>query len=1074
MALLPPDVRVRIYQLEENGGGTDLQKKVSPAQVEYTTGGASNGFYLISMSDVTETLEIDNGVYMIDSVSLTIDGLSATFFSSYDDPINEPFVCEIYDNNDLEVIFHGPIDRKSIKYDARSTQHTFDILSWTYVLEQTTAASRTVYETKMTKAYESTGALFAQTKLTIPGTSDDGEDMSAGNIVVGDCAVFSSTYGEYRGVITEIISANSTTIELGILGEPNATPLFDFTVTAGNCSLYAEPSWDRLKAVVLDATFRGVCEELETAFLEDGPEFSRSNQFFNASITFSTGSGQKPVQFNWAPGISDEQGARVVFYNGFELDPDGVSVNLYIDATSAEIADAIANGIVINSTTVPTEVKKGSKVRILGKNVYGYAPGGTFGVGESYETDEILEGMFSLADLGVFQYVSDTFTYPTAFVDRRMARWLEWPPNLIKALRLYQNTEQCFLKLTPTLDGSDLPRMTVELIDRRDVNTATLGAATTVTGIIDYTEDAADLTPRGAYCKPFMKYKQPHGFKIYDTEGFYSPLHAPTLSEGGSIDPKTTNPPDASDVVEFKINMTPDWINGDVWVSSGKGVWNPKNLKQWAKFYYDFYDNLPKKCSFSFDGKIARSLLGEFVAINEGGLSRTIFVTKRSYNPISRDTRIDGYVGEFTPADADNPVAIVEGENLYLDTGATGLNDIWASGMQSYSPLGLPLTYEWFQDPDGLNTSVSTNPVLELTSLATGAYTWDLVVTDSNANTDTARHIVFIGDDADAGSGAYTEEAQIVSGPTLSRKTNGDVYILLSGAKALTQDTASIDIETSLISATGAWSAVAGSPFNNPITTEQLIYSGLAEDAQLWVKIELLNREDGSTSTNSYVVSTSNPIGGEVDNQTVGVLLDVAGDIAMDSLTGASASFKVATQEYLLIDDVIGVQIDLAATDVFTVDNSTAECLEISDTGTKFTQLTGDSFAVYNNLTSTNYLNIDDTGFFVGNLTLLDEFRVTHNGMNKFNIFANGMYHDIDSGDIYKWDINGVEMARMDNSQFQLTIDLDMNTNDIVSVGSITGSGTISGFTVNAGGANFGPGAVTSITVVNGIVTAIS
>ena len=75
MALTPPDVRIRLYQLEENGGGTDLQKKSSPAQVEYSTGTAAPDFFLISMSDITETIEIDKGVYQIDSVSMVVDGL---------------------------------------------------------------------------------------------------------------------------------------------------------------------------------------------------------------------------------------------------------------------------------------------------------------------------------------------------------------------------------------------------------------------------------------------------------------------------------------------------------------------------------------------------------------------------------------------------------------------------------------------------------------------------------------------------------------------------------------------------------------------------------------------------------------------------------------------------------------------------------------------------------------------------------------------------------------------------------------------------------------------------------------
>lgn len=1104
---IPPDIRVRIYQLEENVGGTDLQKKSSPAQVEYSSTASSPDFRLISLSDVSETIEIDKGVYLIDSMSLVIDGLSESFFSGYSDPLNEPFVCEIFDNNDSEVLFHGPIDRPSIKYDARTEYHSFDILSWTYVLEQTAAAARSIYETRLKERFETTGAIFASTKIVIPRLADNGDDMQefaigdpANRIVVGDIAVFDSTLGEFRGIIAEILAKTATSIEMRILGEPENTLLNNFSVLSGSVRANVKapggdnPGIDYLRVEITESVFVALMQEVDDRLTADDTFVNRRNNFIDLSISFSLVSGNQSFRvFPMATAASADLGGTFTEKNLWRMNATSDTVILLLDVTAANLADALANGFTINQIISPTEVKAGTKIRILGKDVYGYAPSGAFAEALGYEVDQVIEGLFSLAETGIFQYVADTFTYPAGFTLRKWHRWLEWPVNLIKSLRLMQNTEQCFLKIIPTLDGGDLPRMTVELIDRRDVNEVALGAATAITGIIDYTEDAADLTPRGAKAIPFMEYQRPHGFKIYDIEGFW--YGAATLTD----DPKLTVPPDGSDVVEFKVNMTPDWNNGDLWVSNEKGIWNPNNFRSWAKFFYDFYSNLPANCEFKHDGKLAKSLLGEYVVINEGGLSRLIFVTKHSYSPITRDTTISGRVGEYTPTDADSPIAIVHGDNLYLDVGATGLTDIWATAQSSYSPIGLPITYSWVQDPDGTPTVVSTDPILELTDLSIGQYVFELTV-DDGTNTGSVRHLVFIGDDEQDGTSEYTEQAQITSGPTIAVDAAGDVTIILSAQKSLTQDLASITIESSLISVTGPWTGIAGSPFDNPITSPQAIFSGLAENTKMWFRIQLKNRSDGSTSSNVYVVDTNNAIGSDSDNLLVGVQLDVQGDLLYNSAAGKKASFIVDSLEYMLIDDT-GVTFKLAATDTWSVENSAGgalsidddgvdffvlsgdawklsmlgtEIVNISETGFKFTQLAGDSFAIFNDLTSSNYFEINDNGVAFGDITLLDFFKITHNSRLKFNLDANGFQFDVDVSDLYTWSINSIEFMRIQSTEVLLSVELKLNTKNISGVGDLSGTGTVSGFTIDAGGANFGPAAPASITVVDGIVTAIS
>lgn len=1096
---LPPDINVNIYQLEENPGGTDLQKKVDPAQVVYSTQSDTNDFELISLSDVAETIEIDKGVYLIDSVSIVIDGLPQTFFQNYSDPLNEPFVCEIVDNTDGSVIFHGPIDRKSIKFNARSQYHSFDILSWTYVLEQTSAAARSVYETRLTKRFETTGARFAQTTVTIPRIATNGDDMQDGvnnRVVVGDVVVFDSTFGEYRSIIVEILTVTSATIQLRVLGEPNSSILQNFTVTAGNVSEINTiangtiPNFDILKLNVVDAAFYGAVEEMLKDVTSDDTIKNNINDFLDVSITFSTGLGQQSIRlFPSGNTLATASGQEFLNPNNWLILDDGITVVLMFDTSRPFIDDARTNGVTINQVVIPTEVKKGSKIRILGKDVYGYSPTGLFSEALGYEVDQVIEGLFSLAETGIFQYVANSFVYPAGFTSRTWHRWLEWPSNLIKSLRLMQNTEQSFLKIIPTIDGGGLPRITVELIDRRDVNETALGSATAITGIIDYSEDAADMTPRGITTKPHIKYKQPHGFKVYNVAGFFSP-ETITVLDGGTADPKLVIPPEGSDVPIFTVNLTPEWNNGELWVSNEKGLYRPKNLEKWAKFFYDFYVALPRNCEFKHDGKLDKSLLGRFVNINEGGLVRTIFVTRHSFSPITRDTTISGRVGSYTPVDSDPPVAIVEGDNLYLDLGATGLTDIWASGMASFSPLGLPLTYSWVQDPDGAATVVSTDPILQLVSLPTGAYVFELTVNDGT-NSDSVRHLVFIGDDADNGSSAFIEQAQITSGPIISVDVAGNVSLIVSAEKALTQDVGSIIVESSLISATGPWTGIAGSPFNNPITTPQLIFSGLSEGEQVWFRLQLKNRADGSTSENVYVVDTNNNFGVDSDNLLVGVQLAVQGDFIFDSVVGKIASFKVDAQEFMLIND-LGILFDLGATDTYTINNSTGMVFEISDTGVLFDQLPGDSFIVKNNLTSGEYLRIDDNGVSFGNINVGDFYKITHNTRVKFLLDTDGYAFDVDGDNVYTWSIGGFERMRIQTANVLLAVDLNMGTNDISGVGNLagtgiisgfngitglfnlSGTGTISGFTVKANNVNFGPGMPDSITVRNGIVTAMT
>ena len=934
---VPPDITVKLYQLEENGGGTDLQKKASPVEVSYSTGDVTtNDFNVVSISDLGESIEIDKGVYQIDGLSLVSSGLSETFFNSYVDPLNEPYVCEIYDTNAAAVIFHGPIDRASIRYNPGTGYTSFDVQSWLYVLEQTTAAARYIYDTKMTRRYD--GQWEDSYRAVFIAKTINGLDMST-VVQSGDIAVFEAGGGEHRTPILAPV-ADGTDLVLTILAPPSnfyvadvtVTPTADFNV---NLKQY-------LRMDIVDATLYTALSRFHSN--PDDPEYDGDKINIFVSPNGGTHSGEiHYATIDSDPKEFDVSGRQYYSNNYWRLDPDGVTVVLSFEPGDQPwVADAVANGVDVDVGGASSKVDTGNKIRILGREVYGYVETAGFDeITAKMRVQKIIEGMFGLDDLGVMQYVVDTFTYPVGW-DPEWDKWLEYPNKLIDSLRMIQDTESVFVKFKSTLDGSSLPRMTLEVIPRGEANTTDRGAATALTGIIKYSEESANRTPRAVVVKPKHNYLLPKTWNHVDHKGFYydsMPTTAVLIA--------SAIVPEGADVLEVTANWTPSYSDTKLWPTNGKSVMLDPLGKNIARRFYEFYENLNRVATFTYDGAIDIDTIGNFVSINEGGLARTIFVTSLKQGIVKNETEVTGLVGEYTDTPSGDPVSVVDGAVRYVDTDSGGDEDISLSGQRSYDPNGLTLTYEWILDPTGTPSTIGTDAFLNDYTLAVGTHTIRLTV-DNGTTTDSTDVTVKVIDPVTTTPEA-DPEANFQGAPMLMIDAAGDVFISIIGDYLTDPASDGVRIDYSLTASTGPWTPGVDDPYTNPVIVGG-VYTGLAEDADIWVRVQLVNFSDGSISYNEWIGQITNVIGSTVDTTTIDALLNLDGSFDMDGAASDFFSVVINSNTYIELDDAgnmdlyggnnlmatldaSGFAITLPAGDVFQVDVNSVDMMLIDSNG---------------------------------------------------------------------------------------------------------------------------------------------
>ena len=447
---------IELFQIQVNVGETDIELVSGTYRQYYTEGLVDDlDFIPISISNLEESVEWDEGVFRLGSVDMTVAKLEADYFNSYRTYVTSPYVLVIRDSND-NILFHGAVDPETCQYNAKNRHTTIRALSWEVLLEGTSAPCRSIFETTFSRDYSDALATGINSTMYVKKTIN-GTDMTT-VLVAGSVLVFDTPAGEHRSIVLghtvdgddlAVLVNTEPTVYLAtnksVLGSEHEV----FQVGSGGLS------FRRLRMTFQDAQ---IWENLNAA--EDGV----------SDLVLTVDVNGK----NYTMPMTDAIDTSAAWYN---LDEDRITIEILFNICSGTCnpitleTDFIDFGSTI-SITSNTTVKTGDAVRILGAELYGYNnTGSAFAPILHFQINGgVLQGMFSLADLGVLPYIIDTFVFPSGF-DKRIDRWAELPPNLLDALHQIQNTHGLLLRITPTIGPGGLPRGTVTIRDRGDANT---------------------------------------------------------------------------------------------------------------------------------------------------------------------------------------------------------------------------------------------------------------------------------------------------------------------------------------------------------------------------------------------------------------------------------------------------------------------------------------------------------------------------------------------------------------------------------------------------------------------------
>ena len=829
---LPPDGwQIELFQIQVNVGETDIEQVSGTYKEYYTEGtiGTNIDFIPISISNSEESLEWDEGVFRLGSIDVTVQLLPEDYFNSYTNYVTSPFVMIIRDAAG-NVVFHGPVDPETAKYNAKNRATAFRVLSWEVLLEAINAPCRSIYETQFSRSYNDADASQFNSTFYIKKTLN-GVDLEP-IADTGSVMVFDTPAGEHRAVILsnfvdgdDLGLVTGTAVVIYLLQNEVIAAGAHTVTTVGSGGL----SFRRLKIEFSDADLYELLEQV-------GPD---DNLLLQVDVNGNTYTMPMVV------GSIDTSGSWVF------LDDDRQTVKIYFNICSGTCSPATLETDFLDfgstlSITSNTSADAGDEVRILGADMYGYDGSAEvpFGILNHYAINGgVIQGMFSLPELGVLPYIVDTFVFPSGF-DKRFDRWGELPPNLLEALRQLQNTYGTFIRLTPTTSGG-LPRVTVTVKDRAEANTTDSVVVNTITQILEWTETAADLTPTAVVVDPHIDYFKPKN--SIENVGFY-------YDGVDTADPATTGKPQNGRVVNITINTSPSY-SGDIFFGDGVGVRNDTKLKAIAQKFYEYYKALPRACELLMEGTPTVDLLGKMVEVSivddpiaSTTFERTFFVTGVIVDTNSNQTTIRGRIGEFTGLTGQTPVAVISGQLIWSDVDSSGDEDVVLSGLNSYDPQGQDLTYVWKRD----TVQKSTEAVYQET-LVPGEYDIELTVTDPDANSNAVTVVLKVQDvSEDLGDGDAIQ-ARFVNA-TWNFNEDGDLFVTVQGDE-YTKTTNGIKIRTA--DTQGGLAAAGDTSYNNPQVNLEIV-TALATNATKWVRVTLVNDVDGTDSSNVWEFAVTN------------------------------------------------------------------------------------------------------------------------------------------------------------------------------------------------------------------------
>lgn len=695
-------------------GALDAMKVSGTEKVYSTNNPGSNSFDVIRVGDIEESLEIEEGRFQLDNLSLTAQGIAADFFGSYDDVTRKPFALVVENESQGTTLWHGVVDPESISYNPETKYTALEAFSWDHIVGQNSTPARSVFETELFEDYTSESDPYT---VLLPLNTDDGYDLSQ-ELEPGQVLVLDTSSGDFRTTITSV-AAQTDHVEVQVSDQPQAN------FSSGTVNAVDERELQSLYRYVVDivdpALWSTIKNDLEGDLLD---------------VKITDGTNHKELRVQDTANIPSGRGRGM-----YKLVPDDKTIRIFWNEESQIGSWFTTNSL--NYTVAPdTVVEASSSVQILGYDLYGYTP--TYGRGrdilKEYESSKVIGAIYSLDKHGLLKYVFSGVNGISAVSDDSfLEKGIILPDNPHSATKIILADANWFLRYNCTLDANGIPSLSAEIIRRKDVN-ETDKAPVSVANVKSWNEKSADLTPEAVVVKPNHNYFQ--NDDDHETVGFWFEY----TEDGNTVTPDTLTAeerkrqglPSGNRVIEIEVATVPEYV-GDLFSGDGPKVRNDNRLKEIAKRFYKFYQDLKRPAN----GTLAErrtDLLGEFASASElnidGSGGRTIFVTRQSISLSGRETQVEGRIGEYIQAAGDSPVAKIHVGDPIVDIDGDGTVPVVFDGTRSYDPAGEQLTYEWYVG----TTLVSEEPIYENTGadeLAIGSHSVDLTVTNQSGQSTT-------------------------------------------------------------------------------------------------------------------------------------------------------------------------------------------------------------------------------------------------------------------------------------------------------------------------------------------------
>ena len=711
---------------------------------------AGSDFQPVKVSDITQTLEVEEGVYEVDSLSMTVEGLDTNYFNDYASMTNKPYVCVIEDEDTGDTLFHGPIRRESVEYNGGTRRTAFEVVSWPYMIREKDAPARSVFDTELKEAFrpqeqENNEIVFYR--------NANGYDLNE-IVQVGSLIRLNTNAGRFRSIVENIVSVTDNEVRVRLRETPRQQ-----TINAGSDIGFTEQRFnDRSVQYLLNVVDQSLWTQLN----------NKVDEFFNFTLDLPVqGGGRKSVSFTAKPNKGNTfSGGRTRVASLFD---DQETIAFFLEfADSARDTDLDETGEWFYDVTQSVDVEADTDVEVVGRNAYGVPPT----TGEGWNMEEIIRGIFNLPEYGVLSTVIDSVTAFNTNTgqfenlsgkDYYIRETADFPENPLQTIGVIQNTFDTFARFVPKVVGG-LPRIDVQIIPREVIDDQTLSTLSE-TDVIEWTEGAAQAVPDAVVVRPNVDYGKPDDYG--EVAGWYFD-GIDDLDDSGR---KKRSIPEGENVVEIEVMAVPAYQGREF--TRGGPVNNDTRLKALAKDFYEFYRNLSRTGSATL-ARTRPGLLGNYVALSEVDIDaeggRTLFVTEQSMSIENDTTEISGRLGSYLGQPPSQPVARISGLSLFTE------GEITLSAASSYDPRGKSLTYEWRID----GSAVQATSILYRPTLTPGSY--DVQLTVSNGvNTDSVTRTIYVGTDTpttirDGESLVTVEKARVVN-PYGSGDTYGEIRL---------------------------------------------------------------------------------------------------------------------------------------------------------------------------------------------------------------------------------------------------------------------------------------------------------